>query len=335
MKTRPTCVAALSTSSAHGHAAHAAPFLPATGPFLPAWPPPTAPPRPPPPPSQCVGPLLTIWFDALDKYIPGQTWQPVARRTALDQLIEAPLMISLIFGLSALLEGRGMRFAILKIQAKASGDRGFVRRRERGLGRLVRGGHAMRLPPPAPPPSVSHHCSNADLGRLGQERVHLGAVPSLQPGHRAAAVRRDHAAASRTTCSSPHHAAAHCPPPRTLTPHAHAQVPGALPSHLQLLLGLVPEHPEPLAGPVRVGGGPRGPCFKLIMLSTPCLRTERYSSYSPGMPTCTYRPTAAVPTNTYRPPVVAAVGRAAPHFVSELASARVLPPAWCMLERDA
>lgn len=65
-----------------------------------------------------VGPLLTVWFNALDKFVPGSTFLPIAGRTALDQLIEAPIMIGSIFGLATLAEGGSVADAKFKLETK-------------------------------------------------------------------------------------------------------------------------------------------------------------------------------------------------------------------------
>lgn len=65
-----------------------------------------------------VGPLLAFWFDLLEWLIPGRTPKAIAMRTALDQAIEVPVMIAIIFTLSSLAEGHTLAFCLCKVQDK-------------------------------------------------------------------------------------------------------------------------------------------------------------------------------------------------------------------------
>ncbi|EGB06487.1 hypothetical protein AURANDRAFT_29070 [Aureococcus anophagefferens] len=65
-----------------------------------------------------VGPLLAVWFDFLEKVLPGRRKRAVVGRAALDQSIQTPFMISLIFALTTLAEGHSPAVAVAKIQAK-------------------------------------------------------------------------------------------------------------------------------------------------------------------------------------------------------------------------
>lgn len=65
-----------------------------------------------------VGPLLAFWFDFLEWLIPGRSPKAIAMRTALDQAIEVPFMIALIFTLSSLAEGHTLAFCLCKVQEK-------------------------------------------------------------------------------------------------------------------------------------------------------------------------------------------------------------------------
>ena len=65
-----------------------------------------------------VGPLLAVWFDFLERAIPGKRKRAVAARTALDQTIQTPFMISVIFALSSLAEGHSLAFCGEKISTK-------------------------------------------------------------------------------------------------------------------------------------------------------------------------------------------------------------------------
>ncbi|KAH8059417.1 hypothetical protein JL722_5446 [Aureococcus anophagefferens] len=65
-----------------------------------------------------VGPLLAVWFDFLEKVLPGRRKRAVVGRGALDQSIQTPFMISLIFALTTLAEGHSPAVAVAKIQAK-------------------------------------------------------------------------------------------------------------------------------------------------------------------------------------------------------------------------
>lgn len=65
-----------------------------------------------------VGPLLTVWFDYLAVLVPGASVGPAILRTLIDQLLEAPFMISSIFFFSALAEGHDVQFALHKVKTK-------------------------------------------------------------------------------------------------------------------------------------------------------------------------------------------------------------------------
>ena len=65
-----------------------------------------------------VGPLLTVWFDFLEKIVPGRSKRAILKRTVLDQAIEVPVMISIIFSLSSLAEGHSPAYCLAKIQLK-------------------------------------------------------------------------------------------------------------------------------------------------------------------------------------------------------------------------
>jgi hypothetical protein len=65
-----------------------------------------------------VGPLLAVWFDFLERIVPGRTKRATFKRTVLDQAIEVPVMISLIFTLSSLAEGNTLAYCLAKVQLK-------------------------------------------------------------------------------------------------------------------------------------------------------------------------------------------------------------------------
>ena len=65
-----------------------------------------------------VGPLLTVWFDFLERIVPGRSKRAILKRTVLDQAIEVPVMISIIFSLSSLAEGNTIAYCLAKIQLK-------------------------------------------------------------------------------------------------------------------------------------------------------------------------------------------------------------------------
>lgn len=65
-----------------------------------------------------VGPVLTFWFDFLEWLIPGRKAKAVVSRTILDQAIQVPFCISMIFTLSSLAEGYGLRYCVKKIDDK-------------------------------------------------------------------------------------------------------------------------------------------------------------------------------------------------------------------------
>ena len=65
-----------------------------------------------------VGPLLTVWFDFLERIVPGRSKRAILKRTILDQAIEVPVMISIIFSLSSLAEGHSPAYCLAKIQLK-------------------------------------------------------------------------------------------------------------------------------------------------------------------------------------------------------------------------
>ena len=65
-----------------------------------------------------VGPLLAYWFDFLEWLVPGKKAKAVATRTFLDQLIQVPFCIAMIFTLSSMAEGHGLLYCYHKIQMK-------------------------------------------------------------------------------------------------------------------------------------------------------------------------------------------------------------------------
>lgn len=65
-----------------------------------------------------VGPLLTVWFDFVDKLVPGSRFIPVMGRTALDQMFCAPFMIACIFGLATIAEGHSLADAKHKLETR-------------------------------------------------------------------------------------------------------------------------------------------------------------------------------------------------------------------------
>jgi len=65
-----------------------------------------------------VGPLLTVWFDYLERLFPGSSKRAVVGRTLMDQVVQAPFMIALIFTLSSLAEGHGLAFCAEKVNTK-------------------------------------------------------------------------------------------------------------------------------------------------------------------------------------------------------------------------
>mmetsp|Transcript_26268 Transcript_26268/g.66668 ORF Transcript_26268/g.66668 Transcript_26268/m.66668 type:complete len:268 (-) Transcript_26268:267-1070(-) len=65
-----------------------------------------------------VGPLLSIWFDRLEAFCPGTSLRAVLSRTLLDQLLEVPIMVTIIFVLSALAEGHDLTYALKKVRHK-------------------------------------------------------------------------------------------------------------------------------------------------------------------------------------------------------------------------
>lgn len=65
-----------------------------------------------------VGPLLAVWFDFLERFIPGRSPKAIGARTALDQSIQVPVMIAIIFTLSSLAEGHSIAFCVEKCREK-------------------------------------------------------------------------------------------------------------------------------------------------------------------------------------------------------------------------
>jgi hypothetical protein len=52
-----------------------------------------------------VGPLLTAWFNVMDRFVPGRGVRPVAVKLVVDQVVQGPLMIGSMFALCAGLNG--------------------------------------------------------------------------------------------------------------------------------------------------------------------------------------------------------------------------------------
>lgn len=65
-----------------------------------------------------VGPLLAVWFDLIERWVPGRSIKAVAARTALDQIFQVPVMIAIIFSLSSLAEGHNLAYCLKKCQEK-------------------------------------------------------------------------------------------------------------------------------------------------------------------------------------------------------------------------
>ena len=53
-----------------------------------------------------VGPLLTAWFQVMDKFIPGKSLIPVTKKVIIDQIIQGPLMIGSMYFWTAYLNGK-------------------------------------------------------------------------------------------------------------------------------------------------------------------------------------------------------------------------------------
>eukprot|EP00629_Pelagomonadales_sp_RCC1024_P012374 CAMPEP_0119270940 /NCGR_PEP_ID=MMETSP1329-20130426/7742_1 /TAXON_ID=114041 /ORGANISM="Genus nov. species nov., Strain RCC1024" /LENGTH=197 /DNA_ID=CAMNT_0007270977 /DNA_START=211 /DNA_END=801 /DNA_ORIENTATION=+ len=68
-----------------------------------------------------VGPLLTAWFNVMDRVVPGRTLRPVAIKLVVDQVVQGPVMIASMFGLCALLNGATLPAVQRKIESELWG----------------------------------------------------------------------------------------------------------------------------------------------------------------------------------------------------------------------
>jgi len=65
-----------------------------------------------------VGPLLTLWFQAMDRMVPGRNTKAVGTKLALDQLLQGPFMIGTMFLWCGLLQGSSFGMIQNKLQTE-------------------------------------------------------------------------------------------------------------------------------------------------------------------------------------------------------------------------
>jgi len=65
-----------------------------------------------------VGPLLTIWFQTMDRMVPGKSTKAVGSKLALDQLLQGPFMIATMFLWCGLSQGASLAMVQGKIQTE-------------------------------------------------------------------------------------------------------------------------------------------------------------------------------------------------------------------------
>ena len=55
-----------------------------------------------------VGPLLTAWFQVMERFIPGKTLIPLTKKVIIDQIIQGPFMIGTMYFWTAFLNGKSL-----------------------------------------------------------------------------------------------------------------------------------------------------------------------------------------------------------------------------------
>lgn len=63
-----------------------------------------------------VGPLLTYWFQLMDKVVPGRTPHAIAVKMLVDQTAQGPFMIGTMFAWCAVLNGASAAAIVAKLQ---------------------------------------------------------------------------------------------------------------------------------------------------------------------------------------------------------------------------
>ena len=56
-----------------------------------------------------VGPLLTAWFEIMDRIVPGKSIRPIAIKLVADQVLQGPFMIGTMYFWTAYLNGKNMQ----------------------------------------------------------------------------------------------------------------------------------------------------------------------------------------------------------------------------------
>ena len=68
-----------------------------------------------------VGPLLTYWFQLMDRLVPGRSPQAVAVKMLVDQTVQGPFMIGTMFTWCALLNGASLAAIEAKLRSELCG----------------------------------------------------------------------------------------------------------------------------------------------------------------------------------------------------------------------
>ena len=65
-----------------------------------------------------VGPLLTYWFVLMDRFVPGRTPRAVAVKMLVDQTVQGPLMMGMMFAWCAVLNGASAEAILTRLRAE-------------------------------------------------------------------------------------------------------------------------------------------------------------------------------------------------------------------------
>jgi len=61
-------------------------------------------------------PIVSTWFDFLEAQLPGTSFDVALQRMICDQFMMAPFVLSLFFCVTALMDGKGINGAIMKVK---------------------------------------------------------------------------------------------------------------------------------------------------------------------------------------------------------------------------
>ena len=65
-----------------------------------------------------VGPLLTYWFQLMDRLVPGRAPRAIALKLLVDQTVQGPLMLGSMFAWCALLNGASPAAVVAKLRTE-------------------------------------------------------------------------------------------------------------------------------------------------------------------------------------------------------------------------